>query len=944
MTTCISSLRHCDPPPRRFIKDKNDANLLHIYDFSLPPPSKNPSINYILTTNITNNMSLPTAQKDIANHPSAGAVTDPVNKANKDADLDRKVRFYGVIEAFRRGRMPDNNQIDSTLKYVLDNSPVDLNSLSPEGRNLIDDTRDIIETARLIAQEKNADELFQNFVWHTRDVNADQAKKDPNEVLPVDKAKAQTDGQQAVKHLRTLLNLVLTNSEARKLLSDFSVMGRDLLARGASKAADTLRPDEERLRRTDEAAPQDQFITEGGRVAGPNETPVLEAGVPGTDHRVAQHPHEPLGSGAKVKTEDGDVMSGDTAYRKARTQAEEHKERGADIAQREKDQLQRDAQEARDRDDVDPEVKKQGVFDRLRGYRDGLSDRIPQEHKDRANEKYDRGREFLTEEYFPEERRDQFIYRGKKVIIECQKHDDYQQSLKWLMNYFEEYVGHARTVAEHGKDSHSKLSSDPALNTAMAELRTLLERFANGTSMNMIFDAFGTLADDTRRDPELRDWFRRVDTYIRKVLFEPGFVLEPACNNEAKDLRESGRRFYDEKYKGHFDNLFNSVGDWFKAMGDDPLNKRFGEDWARLTRDLLFDSEGGLKFKPHLWNDIRKVILPQLIDKVGYMPIPRIEYTDDAFDLVLENLTLSGRNLFPNVVSFETKNYVKFSPYNAIKDEGHHEITLTFGQIQADMRDVAFYFRKKTGMPKLMDTGLADVLLGGEGLTATVHLASADRDRSSVYHVKQVNVKIDTLKFSIRDSRHDALYKIIKPIATGLVKKQIQKVRYAHESYSISLVITSLRRLSLMQSARASSTSTSSSSLSATVCLRRRPLTSYRALKFFKISSNARRTRLRARRTRLKPRLPNAIRSSRSLPRRTILFFPMSAILKVLSTRRQLASTRLDKGTSGDRTLSPLSKHYLLTMIPLHASHAFPCCIFACSLSTEIAFTPPVRS
>ena len=82
-------------------------------------------------------------------------------------------------------------------------------------------------------------------------------------------------------------------------------------------------------------------------------------------------------------------------------------------------------------------------------------------------------------------------------------------------------------------------------------------------------------------------------------------------------------------------------------MGDDPLNARFGQDWARLTKDLLFDSEGSLKFKPELWNDVRKVIVPTLIDQIGYVPIPRVEYSDNSLDLVLENLTLSGRNLFP---------------------------------------------------------------------------------------------------------------------------------------------------------------------------------------------------------------------------------------------------------------------------------------------------------
>jgi hypothetical protein len=46
-----------------------------------------------------------------------------------------------------------------------------------------------------------------------------------------------------------------------------------------------------------------------------------------------------------------------------------------------------------------------------------MLDRVPQEHKDRANDHFDRGKKFLTEEYFPKERRDQFIYRFKKVRV-----------------------------------------------------------------------------------------------------------------------------------------------------------------------------------------------------------------------------------------------------------------------------------------------------------------------------------------------------------------------------------------------------------------------------------------------------------------------------------------------------------------------------------------------
>jgi Family of unknown function (DUF5923) len=159
-------------------------------------------------------------------------------------------------------------------------------------------------------------------------------------------------------------------------------------------------------------------------------------------------------------------------------------------------------------------------------------------------------------------------------------------------------------------------SKDEIFRTSITQIRTLLERFANGKSMDIIIDSMDGLIDDTKNDEEFRQWFQSVNAYSRKVLLEPGYVLEPMCNSEGRQVRDSGRRFYDEKYKAHFDRLFDSIGTWFSAMGEDPLNKRFGDDWARLTRDLLFDSEGSLKFKPELWTDIRKVILPSIVDRV----------------------------------------------------------------------------------------------------------------------------------------------------------------------------------------------------------------------------------------------------------------------------------------------------------------------------------------
>ena len=217
--------------------------------------------------------------------------------------------LYGVVEAFRNGRLPTNDQIDKTLRYILDHSPVDIHKLSPEGRNFVQDAKDIIETARLMVREKNNDELLQNFIWHTRAVDSQKLKTNGlNGAIPTEGLKSDTDKGTmavhgltdhiywtfllAVRHLRTLLSIILTNSEVRKLLSDISVIGVDILSKEATQLAQKIAPTDEQLRDVDRPAPDDEFISAGGRPVGPEETPVPALSVPGTNKTLQQHPNE----------------------------------------------------------------------------------------------------------------------------------------------------------------------------------------------------------------------------------------------------------------------------------------------------------------------------------------------------------------------------------------------------------------------------------------------------------------------------------------------------------------------------------------------------------------------------------------------------------------------------------------------------------------------------
>ncbi|GJJ13079.1 hypothetical protein Clacol_007329 [Clathrus columnatus] len=672
-------------------------------------------------------MSLPPAVKDISDHPAQNAVTDPVDKDKLAADLDRKASDAQLDSPICSG--DDNARLAQvSLRYIEVHPPVDSEALSPTGKKLIKDLQEMIETVRTLVREKNDDELIQYFLWHTRDVQVRPGSAiAPTQATSFTADKIKDDGAQVAHHLRSLISLLISNSEARKLFSDFSLIGRDLLVRSAN----LIQPDESALRQVDDpvANGQPAFKQRDNQVSlASAEEEVLRERMQnarrGTEETLNAMSSEGAKQGFDTETGQGNSLRVDNLRS------------GVSMT---------DSQ---------------------------LKGKIPEKHREQVASQYDRARGFLLEDYFPQERREKFIYRLKKVIIECQNERDYQESVRWLLDIISQYTNEGTTFTD---ETRPRVDWEQgSLKTAKNELFALLTRVANNRSPQPIVDAGRKLYDISRNDQELREWFQQINSWLRKILLESGYVVNEECDQEGRRLRENGRKFFDQKYKTYFDNLFNGVGDWLKNVIDDPLNGRLMNDWTRLIRDLLLNSEGTLSWKPELWADIRSVILPQIVDKAGYIPIPRAEFSNQALDLVIENLALSGQNFFPNVVSIEAHNYAKFSPHAGIPDRTQHNLIITLSQIQVDIRDVMFYFNKKTGFPKIKDSGIADVLIGGNGITTTIHLMTAQNDSGSLFDVQNVNVKIDHLKFSIRDSKHDALYKFLRPLATGIVKRQVK--------------------------------------------------------------------------------------------------------------------------------------------------------------------------
>ena len=392
-----------------------------------------------------------------------------------------------------------------------------------------------------------------------------------------------------------------------------------------------------------------------------------------------------------------------------------------------------------------------------------------------------------------------------------------QQAIETLLRLAEEYGGHAHTVGTQSADSVKGAHTDDALQNAEADLRvrvldfshrsrpilidlkTLIERFANYTSLDDLFDSINQIYRDANQDPELKDWFKEVDTYIRKCLQEQGYIMQDSSTDEwyvilryvvtdlqtwltfrRNSLYDRGNFLLRNKYRGHTDRILDEIKFIGHQFDADPQNKAFGEAMQKLFHDLGNDEYGKPTFKPHLVKDLTEVIIPEFLINVRYIPIPRIEYSDPTIEVVVENLVVESDNLTPNVLEFSTDNYWRWDRKQKV-NKNKNKVMLAVSGVQMDLRNVAYYVKRKKGFPTLQDTGVCDIFMGGQGLSFKIAAeTTSSTDRQHFFKISKVDVDIKNVNIKMKRSNHKILFALAKPILLRALRPGIQKVLEKH--------------------------------------------------------------------------------------------------------------------------------------------------------------------
>ncbi|RCI11021.1 hypothetical protein L249_5276 [Ophiocordyceps polyrhachis-furcata BCC 54312] len=655
-------------------------------------------------------------------------VNRPTDPQEKEADINRKLQLYGIFSAFQLGKVPSNDQIDVALNSALASKALSEPDpkLSDDGKLLIKDTRDVIQKAQHLILSKNEGNLIQDFIWQTTQFDT---KSIHGPDRPIDKDTVKRDGDETLKGMRTLGTLIITNGQFRKLLKDASVLLRDMAGDAASNAATFVRPSEDQLAQMDTAAPDNTWYD------------------------------APDMSKDKLKKRAQNMYSGTI-----KKDAKEVAEAGIDAAT---------PAASSDPRAVNKTAGQNAVMSAAKHKIDENLDPETKEKIKKRNEEYRAKAKAYFEKKMPQERKDQLIFRLKKMILECQQHQDYSEAIQTLLRLAETYGRHGRSMGEGSAGSAKKARS--GFSAAEADLRTLIERFANGTSTGELWSSIHQIYEAAEKDHELKGWFKSMNSYIRRCLLEQGYILEDSSSREWDRLYDHGRFLLRDKYRSQTDQVIGEV----KFIGDqfdqDVHNKAFAQSVQKLFTHLGSDADGKSTFKPHLLKDFGELILPGLLMNINYIPIPRIEYVDPQFEAVVENLVLESDNFMPNVLEVVSNNFFRLGRKN-LGNKNHNMIDVKVAGIQMDLRDINYYVKRKTGFPSISDTGIMDILLPGNGLSFRMKVSTADKkDRQNFFKVNKVDVDFKGLNIKLKKSHHKFLFALVKPLLLTILRPPIQK-------------------------------------------------------------------------------------------------------------------------------------------------------------------------
>lgn len=379
--------------------------------------------------------------------------------------------------------------------------------------------------------------------------------------------------------------------------------------------------------------------------------------------------------------------------------------------------------------------------------------------------------------------------RLKQTVLRLRQRRDYSESVSVISLLLQRYLGvYARLATDTVHAVEEDVSANADSDVALRNFWTFVTGLGDAARWREVEQAFGELVEAGKADAGFEAAATELAKLVRDVLTDADFFdnFEKADERFGRLKGKSAEATSGRAVADRVEALVMRTRAALGSVAEDKDVQKLVHISKRIA--TLVWPRGAYK-NDDLVRDAMHSLVPLAVQGVQYVPVPRLELSTPAVDLLLENLmlepgrTVNHSSFLPYSLKVSTQNdfLVQKARFQTTSSASSRvQITLAGLSLAAD--DVGYWVKVHSGLLRMTDQGLAGFHLDQGGIDVTLDV-EIGRDRiQELVSLRSVEVRVHHLDYSLRNSRFGWVAWLLKPVLRPVLRKALEvKVAAAAE-------------------------------------------------------------------------------------------------------------------------------------------------------------------
>jgi len=325
--------------------------------------------------------------------------------------------------------------------------------------------------------------------------------------------------------------------------------------------------------------------------------------------------------------------------------------------------------------------------------------------------------------------------------------------------------------------SSKKTKSSVKLHSRRAQLETeeLIASFSGRETLDRFMASLKSLIRRIDKDQETREYLTEIRTYILETKNVDNMNDEEfrrRSRGHATRARELVQKY---KYVDKLNEFLDAADELMENIRNDEFVRVLRKHAGFVASDLSYtDHQGHIQIDMKMVSKLRDIILPVLAETFKYIPVPRVEYTDEKNKYWVDNIVLCGYDILPDNIRFQIESDSEISIRDIETKTSHTRLIVTLEHIRTELKDLDFYVKRYIGPVGVSESGRVTIRIGGTGamLTLILNLDQGLSDKHPFFGGGQAHFAIHKLDISF--DRGSLKHPTMSPFLANAAKKKIQ--------------------------------------------------------------------------------------------------------------------------------------------------------------------------